>query len=105
MLYRILLVLYNIMKNYSIEYTRSHFKDLLEELPFGITRYRKIVAKVVSVSSVNVVQDSNNVVQDNINVVQDTSRVKTPKKVPKITINSRLCKHGAMRGLCKKGCQ
>jgi hypothetical protein len=78
------------MQSYSIEYTRSHLKELLSNLPFEITRYGSVIAKVVGKSSTN--------------VVQDTSGVKTIKNIEKLHITN-LCEHGYMFGLCKFGCK
>jgi hypothetical protein len=80
------------MKQYSVEYTRQNFKTLLENLPFEITRYGTVIAKVVGKSTTN--------------VVQETSRVKTPLiEYFQAKKNVSLCVHGFAKGLCKKGCK
>ena len=63
-----MIMLYRIMKAYSVEYTRQNFASLLRELPFAVTRYGKVICKVVGPSSTN--------------VVQDTSGSKTPFNMP-----------------------
>jgi hypothetical protein len=41
------------MNQYSIRHTRGHLKELLSKLPFEITRYGVVVAKVVGKSTTN----------------------------------------------------
>jgi hypothetical protein len=75
------------MKSYSIEYTRSHLKGLMSELPYKVTRYGKVLSLMVGYTA---------------NVVQDTSVTKLPSNNNK---RPPTCPHGSMWGNCKKGCK
>lgn len=64
--------MYNMIKQYSVKYTRENFASLLKSLPFEVTRYGTVVAKVVGKSTTNDVHDTSSVKTQN-NVVQDSS--------------------------------
>jgi hypothetical protein len=92
-----------LMKLYSIAYVRKNLKSLLKEIPFGITRYGIVIAKVVG-NSAGVVQDTS--------VQKPDVMTHTPVIKPNITMTNyteirpvkSLCKHGSLLGLCKHGC-
>lgn len=76
------------MNKYPVSYVQIHICELLEELPFQITRYGKIIAVVNGPSAGNVT----------------VKQIET--KTPLVNLKGQtLCPHGALFGLCKKGCK
>jgi len=69
------------MKKVAVRYAQVHLSELLKEPPFEITRYGRVIARVVK---------PNEVVKS------------IPKKYE--TVGVKLCKHGCQIGLCKHGC-
>ena len=104
MLYMIGKMMYKTMQRYSIKYTRDNLATLLKQLPFAITRYGVIVAKVQGFTTDSVVHDTSRdktpVVQQND--VQQLDKIKiVTKEGIKPAGDNGICKHGYLRNLCK----
>jgi len=93
-------MLYNTMKQYSVAYTRLNLKSLLETLPFEITRYGRVIAKVQGYTVDNVVQDTS--ATKPLNPMGITPKTATEAWLLK---QNNRCKHGSLKGLCKYGCK
>jgi hypothetical protein len=93
------------MDQYSVRYTRGHLKELLSKLPFEITRYGAVVAKVVGKSALNDVHTTSGVKTLNINPFVEKGKVLVINSDKFIKKQSNFCEHGAMKGLCRHGCR